>query len=169
MNKNFKAFTLIELLVVIAIIGILSSIVIVNLNSARGKGQDAAVRQQMSQIRSAAILYQDTNNGFSTVNLTPGTAAAAATCNTASSIFTEVSIASALKGIANNAGVAANCALGTESGSSGIAQSWLMISSLRIASTSGAAMFWCVDSSGRATNVANKTTISTTGNDVICP
>ncbi len=168
MKNKFKAFTLIELLVVIAIIGILSSIVIVNLNSARGKGQDAAVKQQMSQIRSAAILYEDTTNGFSTGNITPGTAAAAATCSTASTVFTDGSIANAIKGVGNNAGSAPNCVLGTESGALGVAQSWAMISSLRTASNS-VAVFWCVDSSGKTNTVANKTTISSSGNDVVCP
>lgn len=41
-NKNLKsAFTLIELLVVISIIGLLASIVVVNVNSARGKAKTA--------------------------------------------------------------------------------------------------------------------------------
>ena len=39
--KKDKAFTLIELLVVIAIVGLLSSIVLIGVNSARGKARIA--------------------------------------------------------------------------------------------------------------------------------
>ena len=49
-NKT-GGFTLIELLVVIAIIGILSSVVLVSLNSARGKGKDTRVMSDINQIR----------------------------------------------------------------------------------------------------------------------
>lgn len=59
MNKN-KGFTLIELLVVIAIIGILSSVVLASLNTARSKGADAAVKSNLNNIRAQAELVYDT-------------------------------------------------------------------------------------------------------------
>lgn len=70
--KNTKGFTLIELLVVIAIIGILSSVVLASLNAARGKGANAAVRQNMNALRAQAELYYDSSpNGYTDVCIDP--------------------------------------------------------------------------------------------------
>ena len=57
--KNTKGFTLVELLVVIAIIGTLSSVAVVNLNTAREKGRQAAVQGLFSQTIAAAIICID--------------------------------------------------------------------------------------------------------------
>jgi len=67
MFKNRKGFTLIELLVVIAIIGILSSIVLVSVNSARNKAKDTAVKGAMDQVRIAGEMSYDTDGSYSAV------------------------------------------------------------------------------------------------------
>ncbi|KKW28163.1 MAG: hypothetical protein UY71_C0031G0012 [Parcubacteria group bacterium GW2011_GWB1_52_7] len=58
-----KGFTLIELLVVIAIIGILASVVLASLNSARQKSRDARRVADIKQIQIALELYADGNSG----------------------------------------------------------------------------------------------------------
>lgn len=64
--KSNRGFTLIELLVVIAIIGILSSVVLASLTTARTRGQVAAVQSQLSNMRAQAELYYSTtgNNSY---------------------------------------------------------------------------------------------------------
>jgi len=57
-----RGFTLIELLVVIAIIGILSSVVLASLNSARKKGRDARRISDIKQLQLALELYYDNNS-----------------------------------------------------------------------------------------------------------
>ena len=60
--KEQKGFTLIELLVVIAIIGILASIVLASLNTARDRARDTSARASMSQIRAQEEIFYDTQN-----------------------------------------------------------------------------------------------------------
>src|SRR5436190_21568538 len=63
-NRFSSGFTLIELLVVIAIIGILSSVVLASLNTARGKGANAAVKSNLSNLRAQGeIVYDNLGTG----------------------------------------------------------------------------------------------------------
>jgi general secretion pathway protein G len=72
-NKNQKGFTLIELLVVIAIIGLLASVVLLALNSARAKSRDAKRLADMRQMSTALELYYNDQGGYPiTANLTTG-------------------------------------------------------------------------------------------------
>jgi prepilin-type N-terminal cleavage/methylation domain-containing protein len=59
-----RGFTLIELLIVIAIIGVLSSIVMVNVNTARAKARDTQRISDMGQLRIALELYYDSNGTY---------------------------------------------------------------------------------------------------------
>lgn len=69
-NKIFRqssrraGFTLVELLVVIAIIGILSSVAVVNLNSARDKARVASMQASMSGLVPGIILCFDENQAL---------------------------------------------------------------------------------------------------------
>ncbi|MBA7671954.1 hypothetical protein ES703_80123 [subsurface metagenome] len=57
-----KGFTLIELLVVVAIIGLLTTIVLVNMRDARAKARDASIQSYMHQVRNAAEMSYIRNN-----------------------------------------------------------------------------------------------------------
>ncbi len=63
-KNNSSGFTLIELLVVIAIIGVLASVVLASLNTARRKSRDARRIADIKQIQLALELYFDANGEY---------------------------------------------------------------------------------------------------------
>lgn len=134
MNKQ-KGFTLIELLVVIAIIGILSSVVLASLNTARNKGSDSAIKSQLAAIRPQAEIVYDT---LGTYGVGSATTASTANCDLATSLFATTTVVNMINAVENNAGAQAVCATNANP-----ATKW----AVSIALKSGAGN-WCVDSDG---------------------
>ena len=142
MKKTYlqKGFTLIELLVVIAIIGILSSVVLASLSTARSKGKDGAVTSELSSMRSQAELYYSTTGA----NSYGPTHAIATACTSGTDLFNDTaannSLTTLLAGVIAN-GVTPKCGSASASGN---ATSWAVSAPL----PSNSALYACVDSSG---------------------
>lgn len=62
--KNKKGFTLIEILIVISIIGLLASVVLVNLGGFRAKGRDARRIADLRTLQNTLELYFGVNNKY---------------------------------------------------------------------------------------------------------
>ena len=112
--KNFKkGFTLIELLVVVAIIGILASIVLASLNTARDKGLDAAIKSNLSNMRAQAALYYDDNKTYNSTGEAVGCTASVDGIMGAGCVdlFAVTQMAEAMKAAAHSSGSAVNSSI----------------------------------------------------------
>jgi prepilin-type N-terminal cleavage/methylation domain-containing protein len=139
MISKKKGFTLIELLVVIAIIGILSSVVLASLNSARNKGSDAAVKSNLNGTRAQAELSYDNNS------------------NSYANVCTDANIVQAMNAAKTAGGAASiNTTLATAGSATAVtchasSTAWAIEAPLK---TTG---FACVDSNGNSTTTAATT------------
>ncbi len=147
MYKNrFRGFTLIELLVVIAIIGILSAVVLAALNTARQKGNDAAIESDLSTVRNEAEIYYGGGNGnptpntYGTQTFAAGTACLPTLVANTSNMFFDPVIQNALKGVLSNLGSPASGGVACEANGTSYAAAGQLVA------TPGT--WWCVDSTG---------------------
>jgi prepilin-type N-terminal cleavage/methylation domain-containing protein len=166
-NKKLKGFTLIELLVVITIIGILATIVVVNLNSTRGRGQDVAVKEQMSQIRAASELYYDgqkpsgeSRYGYSDSGTNGTTDNCKTTGTWTGTYFADADFQKSIDGIVRNSGNPTVCSLGQGTINN---QSWRVVADLRLGN------FWCVDSYGTSKELSTQPAAVSGAVDAKCP
>ncbi|KND50361.1 MAG: hypothetical protein AB202_01755 [Parcubacteria bacterium C7867-007] len=148
-----RGFTLIELLVVIAIIGILSSVVLASLNTARNKGIDAAVKTNLGEARAQAELFYDAN-GYHYV-VTEGTVTdvcnEAASVNGVRGIYGSVSYSGTSSGGSPTVALNASPSSPTEAACHADMNAWAASAPLRQEIN----MYYCVDSTGLATVTPN--------------
>ena len=135
-------FTLIELLVVVAIIGILASVILANLNSARVKGSDVAIKAALANSRSQAQLFYETGQVFTDV-CTAADGIGPMVLNAAQKLnATPAAIGDNAQAFAyDNTGLVAGHSVCHDS-----AEAWAAIVSLKQPATASSG--WCVDSSG---------------------
>ena len=155
MYKNrSQGFTLIELLVVIAIIGVLSAVVLASLNTARSKGNDAAIQSDLATIQTQAeIFYGGTGaNTYGTANAVT-TAETSCSGATAGSLFTDATILKATNaaGVANGTGI-----MQCNNSTTAYAVAAQMVSDNT--------KYWCIDSTGTV-----KESGSALGTGLTCP
>lgn len=154
---NKRGFTLIELLVVIAIIGILSSVVLSDLGTARSKGGDAAIKQTLSGAKTQAQLFNTTNGTFTGVCGSGGETIGDMILSAAKNLGQTAVVGSTTDAFAYNLDGSATGAAVCHEATDG----WAAIVSMKnpVATSSG----WCVDYTGRS----GEDTVLT-ANSVVC-
>lgn len=160
-----RGFTLIELLVVIAIIGVLSSVVLASLNTARNRGNDASVRANLSGARSQAELFYDANNNAYVTGSAGGAGDVCAAAATGGSTGGIKGIYSAVLAAAQAAGLTSVNTTLAAAGSVSTATCHANATGWAAEAPLKAGGMFCVDATGFA---ATTTSTTLTANKVTC-
>ena len=140
---------------VVAIIGILASVVLASLNTARSKGNNAAVKANLDNMRAEAAIYYD-GTGASSYGTSAFAAAVCPTTASSNNLFADTTIIAALtQAIANGTSTGSVCYATT-----GSAGAYMMYIPYKTAD--GSNQGWCVDSTGASKAETTAPTTSST-------
>ena len=127
-STNIAVIVIVVVLMVVPIIGIMSSVVLASLNTARQKGADAAIKSTLSSFKMSAELYSDSNKG------------------SYSGLCSDTNVLNLLKSVPKNSGV-------TEDVADYVCNDSVKTYAAEIPLRLGG--YWCVDSTGQSLQTEN--------------